>query len=90
MRHSQRVDVLYATNELVHELACQTLLDLLVLHDEVEEFTTPRILHHQVDVLLLLEYLVQLDDVGVVEHLKDSYFAFHSFYIGGLTYPSLL
>lgn len=89
MSHSQRVDVLYATYELVHELACQSLLDLLILYYEVEEFTTTSVLHHQVDVLLLLEYLVQLDDVGVVEHLKDSYFAFHSFNIGGLTYPCL-
>ena len=57
MDDAQFVQVFDACNDLMKELASLSLLDSLVLHDEVEELTSTRILHDQVELFRGLDYL---------------------------------
>ena len=68
---AQLVNIVDARNELLEVLAGLLLLQLLVLHDEVEELTALDELHHEVEVLLRLNDLVDLHDVWMVQLLED-------------------
>lgn len=57
MDDAQFVQVFDACNDLMKELASLSLLDSLVLHDEVKELTSTRILHDQVELFRGLDYL---------------------------------
>ena len=57
MDDAQFVQVFDACNDLMKELASLSFLDSLVLHDEVEELTSTRILHDQVELFRRLDYL---------------------------------
>ena len=57
MDDAQFVQVFDACNDLMKEFASLCLLDSLVLHDEVEELTSTRILHDQVELFRGLDYL---------------------------------
>lgn len=68
---AELVDVVDARDELLEVLAGLLFLQPLVLHDLVEELAAFHELHHQVQVLLGLDDLVDLHDVGVVQLLED-------------------
>ena len=57
MDDAQFVQVFDACNDLMKELTSLSLLDSLVLHDEVKELTSTRILHDQVELFRGLDYL---------------------------------
>ena len=48
---------------------------LLAVDDEVVEFSALDVLHHEVDLAAVLEYLQQLHDVGVPQLLQDAQLA---------------
>jgi hypothetical protein len=67
MNDTELVKVFNASYDLMEELASLCLFDSLVLHNEVEELTSTRILHDQVELLrslnnLLKEILVEKDE----------------------------
>ena len=51
----------------------------MAIHDVVEDLTTLRVLHNEVQLLRRLDDFVELDDVRVADHFEDVYFAGHSF-----------
>jgi hypothetical protein len=67
MNDTELVKVFNTSYDLMEELASLCLFDPLVLHDEVKELTSTRILHDQVELLrglnnLLKEILVEKDE----------------------------
>jgi hypothetical protein len=67
MDDTELVKVFNASYDLMEEFASLCLFDPLVLHNEVEELTSTRILHDQVELLrslnnLLKEILVEKDE----------------------------
>jgi hypothetical protein len=67
MNDTELVKVFNTSYDLMEELASLCLFNSLVLHDEVKELTSTRILHDQVELLrglnnLLKEILVEKDE----------------------------
>lgn len=71
MAYAKLVDVVDAGDELLEVLASLLLLQLLILHDEVEQLTALYELHDQVEILLSLDDLVDLHDIRMVQLLED-------------------
>jgi len=72
---TQLSNVLNARYNLLEECAGCHFINLLVLHDVVEEFAAGGELHDKVQFLRCLDDLVKLNDVGVLDDLKDVDFA---------------
>lgn len=79
MHNIQLVQILNARDDLVEELAGLGLFDPLVFNNEIKELAARSIFHYQIELLGSLNDLVQLDDVGMADHLEDVDFASHSF-----------
>jgi hypothetical protein len=67
MNDTELVKVFNASYDLMEEFASLCLFDSLVLHDEVKELASTRILHDQVELLrslnnLFKEILVEKDE----------------------------
>lgn len=75
MYDTQLSNVLNARYNLLEECAGCHFINLLVLHDVVEEFAAGGELHDKVQFLRCLDDLVKLNDVGVLDDLKDVDFA---------------
>jgi glutaredoxin-related protein len=59
MNDTELVKVFNTSYDLMEELASLCLFDSLVLHNEVEELTSTRILHDQVELLRSLNNLLK-------------------------------
>ena len=57
MDDAKLVKVFNTSYDLMEEFACLCLFDPLVLHDEVKELPSTRILHDQVELLWCLDNL---------------------------------
>lgn len=84
--NTQLVNIVDAGDELLKVLAGLLLLQLLVLHNEVEELAALDELHDQIEVLLRLDDLVDLHDVWMVQLLEDLDLSTDSFHVLFLFY----
>jgi 2-polyprenyl-3-methyl-5-hydroxy-6-metoxy-1,4-benzoquinol methylase len=60
------VHVSHCTDDIVEYLAGRGLGEVLVLHDDIEQLPSRTHFGQDVDVVIVLEVLVHLHDVGVV------------------------
>ena len=74
----QFVKIFYSSNDLVKEFEGLRLLNTLVLDDVVEELASIRILHDKIELLWRLNDFVQLDDIGMANHLQNMDFSCNS------------
>ena len=75
------MEVFNTSDDLVEEFEGLRLLNTLVLHDIVEELTSIRIFHDQIELLWRLNDFVKLDDVWVSNHFENMDFSRNSFNI---------
>ena len=73
------MDVLYAADDLLEDLAGFLLGHTFATDDVVEELSVLHELHHQEEMLWSLNDLVKLDDVGMPYELQNVDFSGHSF-----------
>ena len=66
---AQLVQVLNTTDDLLEELACFRLFQLLLLDDVVEKFASTDKLHDQEELLRCLNNFEELNDVWVPDQL---------------------
>ena len=66
---AQLVQVLNTTDDLLEELACFRLFQLLLLDDVVKKFASTHKLHDQEELLWRLNNLEELNDVRVPNQL---------------------
>ena len=71
MNDTELVKVFNASYDLMEEFASLCLFDPLVLHNEVKELTSTRILHDQVELLRSLNNLSKEILVEKDEHLTS-------------------
>ena len=81
MNDIKLVQILNARNYLMEKFKCMRFLDPLVLDDVVEQFTAICVLHNQVQLLGCFDDFVELNDVGVSDHLQNVDFAGNSLYV---------
>jgi hypothetical protein len=83
------VAVVDGRKQLLHVEPCLCLGQRLFVDDAVEEFSALAVVHHDVEVLLLVENVVNAHDAGVVLHnpaltslfrISDSYSAWIDFF----------
>ena len=65
------MNVFDAWYELLKVLACLILIKSLVLNDHIEELATLYELHDQIEILLGLDDLINLYNVGMVQLFED-------------------
>jgi hypothetical protein len=70
--------IIYSEQNLFENTSCELLFEKLLLNNFFKEFTTLAKLCNQVDVFLIFKVLVQLQNLRVVESLKDFNFGFES------------
>mmetsp|Transcript_76339 Transcript_76339/g.166671 ORF Transcript_76339/g.166671 Transcript_76339/m.166671 type:complete len:320 (+) Transcript_76339:628-1587(+) len=75
------VHVVDGPDNLLHQYGGLDLGEVSGLDNSVEEFSSSSEFHHEVDVSVVLEGLVELDDVRVVHHLHDCDLQFETLYI---------
>ena len=68
---AELVDVVDAGDQLLEILASLPFFESLVLHDQVEKFAALHELHDQVEILLCLDNLVDLHNVGMVQLFEN-------------------
>ena len=78
MHDVQLVKILHSGDDLVKEFEGLRLLNTLVLDDVVEELASIRILHDKIELLWRLNDFVQLDDIGMANHLQNMDFPCNS------------
>lgn len=66
--------MLHRGEHLAHDIGGMAFSESLSSHDSVEELTSLAVLHHNVNVAMVDVALVKLDDVGVINSLKDCQF----------------
>jgi hypothetical protein len=76
--------------DLPHDNCSLSLINKLLLDDEVEEFSTITYLRNQIDCLLRLVDLIEFDDVGVIELLEELYFSGKHFLIHNIFFGNCL
>ena len=74
------MDILNSINDLLEVEASSGFINWIVLNIFVE-FSLGGEFHDHENVICGIKHLVQLDDVGVVDELQDSYFPFHLRYL---------
>lgn len=67
VHYSQRVTIFDAVDDGTDRVRRLLLGVVFLLHNAVEELSARHVLQHQVDVLLVLKYLVQLHYVRMVD-----------------------
>ena len=80
------VKILDSSNDLVEESLGKGLPHTLVLNNEVKQLAARRILHNQVQLLGCLDNLIQLNDVGVADHLEDMNLSCHALHVVHVRY----
>ena len=73
------VNVLDASEYLLHELDGFGFVEAFSFNDVIEEFAAFRVLHDEVDVGFGFDDFVELDEVGVAEDFEDADFASDAF-----------
>eukprot|EP00354_Favella_ehrenbergii_P007088 CAMPEP_0170455612 /NCGR_PEP_ID=MMETSP0123-20130129/3522_1 /TAXON_ID=182087 /ORGANISM="Favella ehrenbergii, Strain Fehren 1" /LENGTH=138 /DNA_ID=CAMNT_0010718815 /DNA_START=2532 /DNA_END=2948 /DNA_ORIENTATION=+ len=71
MAHPAFVQVLDAADELPVELGCLGLVQTSISDDEVEKLAPVGMLHYHEELLLSLDDLVKLDDIGMANFLEN-------------------
>ena len=71
MNDLQPVNVLNSRKQLMKEFTSFQLFDPGILHYIIKELSTIGILHYQIQLLLGLDYLVELDDTWMPNYLQD-------------------
>lgn len=67
MTNAELVDVVDAGDELLEVLGGSLFLELLVLDDHVEEFTSAGEFHHEEQILLCLDNFINLNDIRMMQ-----------------------
>ena len=73
------MNVFDAGYELLKVLACLILIKSLVLNDHIEELATLYELHDQIEILLGLDDLINLYNVGMVQLFENLNLSTNSF-----------
>ena len=73
------------THDLLHDDGSDLLGEGAGVHDLVEKFATGANLHDEVDLLGIFEGLVELHEVGMIEHLHDGDFLLESRHVLNLS-----
>ena len=68
---AQLVNIVDSSKQLLQVLACSPLLQLLILNDQLKKLSSARKLHHEVQVLICLDDLVDLNHIGMMKLLED-------------------
>ena len=74
------MNVVDGSHKFLEVFAGQRLLEALVLYDDLEELPALGEFHHQIEILLRLNYLIQLNYIRMMylfEYLDFSGYAFH-------------
>ena len=79
MANSELVNIMDTSQQLLQMFAGSSFFQLLVLDDQLEQFTSARKLHYQVQIFVGFDDFVDLDDVGMVELFEYFYLAADSF-----------
>eukprot|EP00350_Pseudokeronopsis_sp_OXSARD2_P011849 CAMPEP_0170552134 /NCGR_PEP_ID=MMETSP0211-20121228/10081_1 /TAXON_ID=311385 /ORGANISM="Pseudokeronopsis sp., Strain OXSARD2" /LENGTH=100 /DNA_ID=CAMNT_0010859695 /DNA_START=2519 /DNA_END=2821 /DNA_ORIENTATION=- len=77
----QFMEVLDSRDDLLEELAGLFFLQGGIGHDIIEEFPSGGVLHDQIELSWRFNYLKELNDVGVSDHLKDLDFPLHALHV---------
>ena len=62
----------------MEEFNCHRLFHSVIFNDMVKKLTTTDILHDEVQLFWSLNNFVQLDNIGMPDHLKNMDFSSHS------------
>ena len=73
--NAQLVNVVHTSEQFLQVLTGCAFLQFLVLHDQLKELAAAGELHHQVQIFVRLDDLVDLHDIGMVQLLEDFDFA---------------
>ena len=73
------MNVMYSSYELLEVFTCRLFFKFLIFDYEFEEFATARKLHHKIKILVRLDDLVDLNDVGMVQLLENFYLSTYPF-----------
>jgi len=84
------MDLLYTRNDLVEKAACLTLSHTSIRDNMVEELPTAAVLHDEVELSGCLNDLEELDDMRMLQELKDVDLTSHTLHISNIYYPLLL
>lgn len=71
MTDATLVEVLNSTDELPVKLGCLLLVEACISDDKVEELASVGMLHDHEKLLLRLNNLVELDDIGMANFLQN-------------------
>ena len=71
MDDAEFVELLDARDDLVQELGGLHLPEALAVHNVLKQLASAQILHHQAELALHVNYLIQLHDVRVLDYLED-------------------
>lgn len=89
MANAQLVNVGDTRDELLEILAGHFLFKPLILDNEIEELAALHELHDQIQILLCLNYFINLYHIWVMELFKDLYFPGYSLNILFILYSGL-
>jgi hypothetical protein len=81
MDYVHRMNLLHSCKNLVKEAACFRFLHPTIGHNVVEELTTTRIFHQEIQLPSGLNDLIQLHHVWMADELQNVHFASHTFHI---------
>lgn len=80
--HTKRMQVVKSCGKLVTQCLCPFFRDFEITFFKIsEQITSGQVLHHDVNVLLVLENIKQSDDVGVLTHFQDFDFSSLEFHV---------
>ena len=79
MADATLVQVLNSADELPIKLGCLLLVEARISDDEVEELAAVGVFHDHEQLLLRLNDLVELDDIGVANFLQNFNFSRNPF-----------
>ena len=84
MRNVQPMKVLNSIEDLIEDLPCCLFLQSNLVRHDAEQFTLLGVLANDEDVIICLDDLVEIDDIGVADFLHDLYLTLDSQLIIGL------
>ena len=90
MSTADPVKVANCRDQLLEELASFFLLQLILAFNIVRKFASFGALHYEVEVVVGLDYLVQLDDVRMVYSAQDVHLSLYSVLVVFLFDPAFL
>ena len=75
------MDVVHTSKQFLQVFARCRLLQLLILDYEFEELASTGKLHHEVEIFVCFDYLIDLDNIWMVKLFKNLYLAADPLYV---------